>query len=92
MGRERGCLKEQGAAEAPCLLVGKSAEFFVQPLDPVDRQVEIRSGLEVGLVERAVKHGLLGVGGEVAVGVQGEGGFQFRTPDGESAGVSIPFS
>lgn len=59
----------------------------VQPLDPVDLQGEVGGGLEVGLVESAVEHGLLGVGGEVAVGIQSEGVGDGLTLDGELAGI-----
>ena len=38
-------------------------------------------------MEGPVEYGLLGVGSEVAVGVQGEGAFQSLTLDGEGGGV-----
>ena len=48
------------------------AESGVQPLNAVDGDGEVRSGLEVGLMESAVKDSLFGVGSEVAVGIQSE--------------------
>ena len=49
------------------------AESGVQPLDAIDLNGEVRSGLEVRFVECAVINGLLGISGKVAIGIQSEG-------------------
>ena len=80
-------MKKGSRPQAASFDVRDILERGVEPLDAVDLDGEVRSGLEVGLVEGTVEHGFLGVGGEVAVGIQSEGGGQGLALHGEGGGV-----
>ena len=80
-------MKKGSRPQAASFDVRDILERGVEPLDAVDLDGEVRSGLEVGLVEGTVEHGFLGVGGEVAVGIQSEGGGQGLAVHGEGGGV-----
>ena len=80
-------MKKGSRPQAASFDVRDILERGVEPLDAIDLDGEVGSGLEIRLVEGTVEHGLLGIGGEVAVGIQSEGGGQGLALNGEGGGV-----